>query len=67
MKTRYKIPITVIFGFVLFWAFTPTIALHSCAAFELDWKETWFCNVNGEMVGQYFVWDSNISSNPIFS
>ena len=65
MKTRYKIPIVIIIGFFAFWAFTPTISLHVCAKFDLDWKDTFFCNVNGEMIGNYFVWDPNLSSNPV--
>ncbi|MCV0410121.1 hypothetical protein [Nitrosopumilus sp.] len=64
MKTRYKIPIIVIVGFLVFWIFTPTIALHSCNALEIDWKTNWFCNVNGELINQTFVWDPNLSSNP---
>lgn len=65
MKTRYKIPILVISGLFAFWIFTPTVALHSCAVFDLDWKTTRFCNVNGEMIDRYFVWDPNLSSNPV--
>ena len=65
MKTRYKISILVIFGFFGFWILTPTIALHSCNAFEIDWKTNWFCNVNGELINRSFVWDPNLSSNPV--
>ncbi|MFB5620810.1 MAG: hypothetical protein ACE5RC_06745, partial [Nitrosopumilus sp.] len=43
----------------------PTIALHSCNAFELDMRDTWFCNVNGELISRVFVWDPNLSSNPV--
>jgi|CXWL01.1.fsa_nt_gi hypothetical protein len=65
MKTRYKILLVVTIGFISFWAFTPTIVLHTCAEFDLDWRTTHFCNVNGEMVGDYFVLNSNLLSNPI--
>ncbi len=65
MKTRYKIPLAVVVGFISFWAFTPTIALHTCAELDLDWKDTIFCNVNGEMIGDYFVLDSHLWTNPV--
>ena len=65
MKTRYKIPIVTIVCFTCFWAFIPTIALYACAEFDLDWKDTLFCNVNGKMIGNYFVYDDNWWSNPV--
>ncbi len=65
MKSRYKIPITISVCIICFWAFTPTVVLHTCAEFDLDWRDTPFCNVNGEMIGDYFVLDRNLWSNPV--
>ncbi len=64
MKTRYKIPIIAVISFFVFWTFMPTIALHVCAELDFDWRDTLFCNVNGQMIGQ-FVLDRNLRSNPV--
>lgn len=65
MKARYKIPIIAVISFFIFWTFTPTIALHACAELDFDWRDTLFCNVNGQMVNEYFVLDHNLWSNPV--
>lgn len=39
--------------------------MHSCNTLEIDWRTNWFCNVNGELINQTFVWDPNLSSNPV--
>ena len=65
MKNRYKIPIIVVISFFAFLAITPTFALHVCNGFGLAWRNTHFCNVNGEMIGGYFVLDRNLWTNPV--
>ena len=65
MKTRYKILLVATIGFISFWAFTPTIVLHACAGFDLDWRDVAFCDVNGELIGDYYVLNLHWWTNPV--